>query len=258
MNTEQTPFSLPGLPAKVAVVTGGALGIGKVISKTLGAFGVRIAIIDITAKSGNKTAAEIKEAGGQAMYCHGNVADADDITTCLQTVAGQMGGIDILVNNAGVSKNIPFADLTLAEWNRVIEINLTGAFVCTQIAVPYMLKRGSGNIIMISSGSALTGSGGGAHYAASKGGLNSLVRAISRELAPKGIRVNAVAPRTIESELLSLLYSQDELLRLIKDIPIGRLGRNEDVANIVAFLASDLSAFITGETILADGGRTFS
>ena len=257
VSKEQAQNSIPGLADKIAVVTGGASGIGKMISKKLAFFGAQVAIIDVDRDKGNDTASEITFDGHQAMFCYGSVDNRDEISSCMQSIDNHMGGIDILVNNAGIAKYAPFEEIILEDWDRVLRINLTGSFICSQTATPYLAKRGGGKIIMVSSGSATTGSGGGAHYAASKGGMNSLVRAMARELAPKRILVNAVAPRSIESEMLSTIYSKEDRERMARSIPIGRLGTAEDIANIVAFLAGGLSDFINGEVLLADGGRTY-
>jgi 3-oxoacyl-[acyl-carrier protein] reductase len=254
---DERQWLLPGLAGKTAVVTGGASGIGKQICRTLGRMEMNIGIIDIDDDKGQKTLDEFVASSLSAVFCSGDVTDEESMERCFARIHSRFGGIDTLVNNAGTSRNIPFEHLELTDWNAVLSVNLKGAFICSKTAVPYMMKQKKGSIIMISSGSALTGSGGSACYAASKGGLNSLVRALSRELAPKGIRVNGVAPRSIEGELLNKVYTAEQLKRMQKKIPIGRMGTYEDVANVVSFLASDLSAFLTGETILLDGGRTF-
>jgi 3-oxoacyl-[acyl-carrier protein] reductase len=248
---------LPGIMHKTAVVTGGAAGIGREICAYLAALGARTAIIDLNEEKGKETAAVIKRGGGEARFTRGDVTNESDMKRCMDETAAVFGGIDILISNAGIASPIPFEKLTLDMWKRIIDVNLTGAFVCTKAALPHLLARDRGVIVMISSGSAITGSGTSASYAASKGGLNSFVRALSRELAPKGIRVNGVAPRSIESELLTKIYPQDHLAGMAKEIPLGRMGTNTDVAHVTAFLSSDLASFISGETLLVDGGRTF-
>jgi 3-oxoacyl-[acyl-carrier protein] reductase len=254
---DEHQWLLPGLAKKTAVVTGGAGGIGKQICLTLAQMGMNIGIIDINADKGRDTLIELENASLSATFCQGDVTNKESIERCFEHFYSHFGGLDILVNNAGTSRNIPFKELELEDWNAVISVNLTGAFICSKTAIPYMVKQKKGSIIMISSGSALTGSGGSACYAASKGGLNSLVRALSRELAPQGIRVNGVAPRSIESDLLKKVYTTKRLKKIQEKIPLGRMGKYEDVAYVVAFLASELSAFLTGETVLLDGGRTF-
>ena len=257
INDNINKYLLPGLEGKVAVITGGAKGIGKTISLTMARLGAKIAIIDISEDLGKKTVSEIINQGQDALFVKGDVSSVDDIEKSFKIIMKKLGGLHILVNNAGITSNVSMDNLSLEEWKRVIDVNLTGSFICSKVAYKYILKSGGGSIIMISSGSSLTGSGGGAHYAASKGGINSLVRALSRELAPNGIRVNAVAPRYIDTEILSSLHTSEECLNIEKKIPLRRLGKENDVANVVAFLACDLSGYITGEVILVDGGVTF-
>jgi 3-oxoacyl-[acyl-carrier protein] reductase len=247
---------LPGIEKKVVVVTGGASGIGREICTFLGTLGARIAVIDIIEEKGIEVVQEIASRGGKAFFTRGDVTDDAAIQGCMAEIKAHFDGIDILVNNAGIATLVSFEQMTLEVWKRIIEVNLTGPYICTKAALPYLLVHG-GVIIMISSGSAITGTGASASYAASKGGLNSFVRALSRELAPKGVRVNGVAPRSIESELLTKVYSREYLDQMARDIPVGRMGTYEDIAHVVAFLASNLSSFISGETLLVDGGRTF-
>jgi 3-oxoacyl-[acyl-carrier protein] reductase len=250
-------YRFPCIEGKIVVVTGGSSGIGRTISMTLGKLGARIAVIDIDAEKGRRTTEELREMGNEGIFSRGDVSIEDDMKRCIDNISKHFGGIDILVNNAAIAQKTSFQELTVEQWEKIIRVNLTGAFICSKVVLQHMLKRGGGSIIMISSGSAITGTGGSASYAAAKGGLNSLVRSLSRELAPKKIRVNGIAPRSIKSELLDRIYTKEYLLQMEKEIPIGRMGTYEDIAHVVVFLASDLSSFITGETILVDGGRTF-
>jgi len=247
---------LPGIENKVVVVTGGASGIGREICNFMSSLGARIAVIDIIEEKGIESVGEIERRGGKAFFTRGDVTDEASIQRCMAEIHSHFEGIDILINNAGIATLVSFEQMTLEVWKRIIEVNLTGTYICTKAALPFLLLRG-GAIIMISSGSAITGTGASASYAASKGGLNSFVRALSRELTPKGVRVNGVAPRSIESELLTKVYSREYLDQMAREIPVGRMGTYQDIAHVVAFLASDLSSFISGETLLVDGGRTF-
>jgi NAD(P)-dependent dehydrogenase (short-subunit alcohol dehydrogenase family) len=247
---------LPGIENKVVVVTGGASGIGREICNFMSTLGARIAVIDILEEKGFESVGEIESRGGKAFFTRGDTTDEASIQRCMAEIKSHFEGIDILVNNAGIATLVSFEQMTLEVWKRIIDVNLTGAYICTKAALPYLQFR-AGAIIMISSGSAITGTGASAAYAASKGGLNSFVRALSRELAPKGVRVNGVAPRSIESELLTKVYSREYLDQMAREIPVGRMGTSQDIAHVVAFLASDLSSFISGETLLVDGGRTF-
>jgi len=245
------------LENKRVLVTGGANGIGRSIVMEFIRQKSNVAILDIDEMAGRKMIESFSNSKERVLFLKCDVTNKDMVEKCLRNIEKQFGGIEILVNNAGVTFTRPFELLTLEEWKRVIEINLTGVFLCSKLVVPYMLEKGSGCIIMISSGSAITGSGGSVAYAASKGGINSLVRALSRELAPRGIRVNGVAPRSIKGELLERLYSSEEIDAIKDKIPLNRLGTEEDVARVVLFLASELAGFVTGEVILVDGGRTF-
>jgi NAD(P)-dependent dehydrogenase (short-subunit alcohol dehydrogenase family) len=248
---------LPGIENRVAAVTGGASGIGRQICEFLAMLKARVAVIDVLEDRGAETVGIIGQNGGEAYFTRGDVTDEKEMQRCMEDISRRYGGLDILINNAGIAGLVPFAQLSLEVWRRIIDVNLTGAYICTKAALPYLLSAEKPAVIMVSSGSSLTGSGASASYAASKGGLNALVRALSRELAPRGVRVNGVAPRSIEGELLKSIYPPERLEQMAREIPLGRLGTYEDVSHVVAFLASDLAGFISGETLLVDGGRTF-
>jgi len=250
-------YQLPGLEAKTVVVTGGARGIGRSIVWEFIQQNSQVAIIDVDEERGNELVYALTRQGRRALFLKCDVKSEQNVTSCMAEIAEYFCGIDILINNAGITFTRSFEELTVKDWERVIGINLTGAFICSKSVLRYMVRRGGGSIIMLSSGSAITGSGGSAAYAASKGGINSLIRSLSRELAPKGIRVNGVAPRSIQGELLAQLYTKEHINTLKEKIPLRRLGNESDVARVALFLASELAAFITGEVILVDGGRTY-
>lgn len=244
------------LRGKAGVVTGAANGIGETIAVLLSSVGAKVGIID-TSTNGAEVASKITNSGGTARFVPGSVADESQMELAIDQIADEFGGIDFLVNNAGISGKTRFEDLGADEWRRILEVNLTGAFVCAKLALKYLKERDSANIVMLSSGSAITGTGGSVAYAASKGGINSMVRALARELARYNIRVNAVAPRTVRGRMLESVHSRSDIEQMEKGVPLQRLGTEIEIANVVLFLLSDLSSYITGETILVDGGRTF-
>lgn len=252
----QTEKSILGIYGKSVVITGASRGIGKSTALLLSSLGVKVGIIDIT-PDGESVAEEIRKTGGKAIYIKGDVTDSDQIEGCMSKVAGEFGGVDFLVNNAGISDQVPFEDLKIELWNKIINVNLTGAYICTKSALKYLKQKKSSSVVMFSSGSVITGTGGCPAYAAAKGGIVSLTRALARELSVYNIRVNAVAPRNVRTEMLESVFSKEEIARKEKHIPLKRLGSVEDIANAVLFLLGKMSDYITGETLLIDGGRTF-
>jgi 3-oxoacyl-[acyl-carrier protein] reductase len=169
-------------------------------------------------------------------------------------VIAAFGRIDILVNNAGIFNAVPFAQMTEAQWDEMLDVHLKGTFLCSRATVEDMIARRSGTIINIASTSGLTGGTSGAHYAAAKGGIVALTRSLGKELARYGVRVNAVAPSKIETAILQGVDTPEARQQLIAKIPIGRIGQPEEIAEVVAFLASDKAGYIVGEVIVASGG----
>jgi len=252
----QTEKSVMGIFGKTAVITGASRGIGKSTALLLSSLGVKVGIIDIT-QDGESVAEDIRKIGGEALFIKGDVTDIDQMESCMSKVAGEFGGIDFLVNNAGISEQVPFEDLEIELWNKIISVNLTGTYICTKAALKYLKQNESSCIVMFSSGSVLTGTGGCPAYVAAKGGIESLMRALARELSVYNIRVNAVAPRNVRTEMLESVFSKEEIAKKEEHIPLKRLGSVENVADVVLFLLSEMSDYITGETLLIDGGRTF-
>lgn len=248
------PLNLEG---KVTIVTGGARGIGKSIALRFAEAGSDVAIFDVLDKRAEETVGQILSLNKKGSFYKVDVTRENEVNESVNKVLRDYGKIDFLVNNAGITSRYFFTEIPVQIWKKTIDVNLTGAFLCCKAVVPSMIKQKEGRIVIISSGSAITGSGGGAHYASSKGGVNSLVRALARELAPYNILVNGVAPRNIEAETLENVYSKEQIKALCEKIPLKRLGTPEEVANIALFLCSSLSTYITGQIILADGGRTF-
>jgi 3-oxoacyl-[acyl-carrier protein] reductase len=237
------------LEGKVALVTGGSRGIGAAISRELGRAGARVAV---NYRSGKDAAEEIaSEIGGLALGA--NVADPEEAKELLERVESELGDVDVLVNNAGVTRDTLIARMSDEEWEEVIETNLRGTFNTCRAVSRKMLRRRAGAIVNISSVVGVHGNPGQANYAASKAGIIGLTKALARELGSRGVRVNAVAPGYITTELTDVLTEEQTGL-ILGNTPLGRLGSPEDVAAAVRFLCADEAAFITGDVLLVDGG----
>ena len=239
---------------KIVLVTGAGRGIGASIAKRFASEGAEV----IVNYSGNdeaaqKTVDEITATGGQAQKYKCSVNDSESVKVMIDEIIKKFGRIDILVNNAGITKDGLMLRMTDEDFDRVIDVNLKGTFNCTKYVSKYMLKQKSGKIINISSVSGILGNAGQSNYAASKAGVIGLTKSVARELASRGICVNAVAPGFVETEMTAVLpeKTQEELK---KQIPLGRAGQVQDIANAVAFLASPESDYITGQILSVDGG----
>jgi len=240
------------LMGKNAVVTGAGRGIGKAVALKLAREGANTAVCDINPEEAERTCREIKEIGVKSFHRRTNVADREDVERLFQDFAEKLGDIDILVNNAGINRDSMLHKMTLEQWDEVIAVNLTGTFNCTQVAVRSMRERNSGRIINISSVSWL-GNIGQANYAASKAGVVGLTKTAARELARKNITVNAICPGFISTDMTRGVPPKVWDI-MVSKIPAGKAGEPEDVANLIAFLASDEAAYITGEVIGVGGG----
>lgn len=241
------------LQGKVAVVTGGARGIGQGIATVLAAKGAAVAVWDLNAEGAEKTAAAINEAGGKAIAVGGDAAAADAIAAAAARTRAELGPVAILVNNAGTTAYQPFTDISEDAWDRMMAINLKGPFLVTQELVPDMLAAGWGRIVNISSSSAQTGAPAMAHYAASKGGVIGLTRALAVEYIDKGITVNHVPPGFIDTPLVR--QGPVDVDAVAATMPMKRAGTPEDVAHAVAYLASEEASYVTGQTLSTNGGR---
>lgn len=244
--------------SKVAVVTGGAKGIGKAIAEKFSSNGYHVVIVDVDEKAGQNLANELSNVV-KSVFIKADVSDYTDLENVKNSVITEFGKINALVINAGISFRHSIEEITIDEWKKVLNVNLDSSFYTIK-AFYNELKNGGedSKVVFISSGSGITGTGGGAHYAASKSGQHGLMRAVSKELGVYKVNVNAVAPRVIESDILDHLYPDEESRsELIKKIPIGRFGKPEDIANLAFFLTTDEASYIHGQIILADGGRTY-
>ncbi len=244
------------LEGRKAVVTGGGQGIGKAIALKLASLGAAVAAVDINKKGAKEVAHEIAESGGAAFAYRLDVSDAEEATEVMKSAAEDLGGIDVLVNNAGVTRDNLIIRMSPADWDHVLQVNLTGAFNCIRAVARGMMSQRYGRIVNISSTIGQVGNIGQANYAASKAGLIALTKTVARELGPRGITANAVAPGFIETAMTESL-SEKVKEEFAAKILLRRLGTPEDVANLVAFLASDEGNYITGQTINIDGGMVW-
>jgi 3-oxoacyl-[acyl-carrier protein] reductase len=243
---------MPSIEGRTAIVTGAARGIGKAIAQRLAEEGARVAILDINLEAGKVTAEGIP---GQATAVQCDVSDWDSVTSAFESTLGVFGHLDILVNNAGIVGNdIPVKDLDVDEWDRVMNINLKGTYLCARAAVNLMLPRRSGVIVSMASISGKEGNANMAPYSVSKAGVINFTKVLAKEVMADGIRVNCVAPALIDSPLLDGM-DQERVDFLTSKIPIGRLGRPEEVAATFHFLCSDESSFTTGQCFDCSGGR---
>jgi len=243
---------------KVVTVTGGARGIGAAIATRLGREGAKVVVFDVNREAGEKRVEMLKAEGVEAIFVHGDVAREPDVARCVSAAVEAFGRIDVLVNNAGIgSPGKPVFEQALEDWERVIAVNLTGPYLFAKHAAKVMAEQGGGVIVNIASTRALQSEPNTEPYSASKGGLLALTHALAVSLAPYRIRVVAVSPGWIDTSEWQLPPRKPQLTRLDHEQhPAGRVGRPEDVAALVAFLASDEAGFITGVNIVIDGGMT--
>lgn len=241
------------LDNKVAIITGAARGIGFSIAKTISSHGATSVIVDLDQEAVNTAVQQIDDAGYKAIGFKADVTNSEEITSIFKELNKQFGQIDILVNNAGITKDGLIMKMKEADWDAVINVNLKGTFICTQKICRFMLKKRSGVIINIASVIGLMGNAGQANYAASKGGIIALTKSSAKEFASRNIRVNAIAPGFIQTEMTKKL-PQEIIDNYSAAIPLSRMGKADDVANLCVFLASDEASYITGQTIQVDGG----
>ena len=239
---------------KVALVTGASRGIGRAIALALAAEGADVAVNYAGSEAAAKeVAAEIEAMGRKAFVIQADIASTEASTTMVDAVVKEFGRIDVLVNNAGITRDGLLMRMKEEDWDAVITTNLKGVFNCTKAAIKYMMKQKSGNIVNISSIVGVMGNAGQANYCAAKAGVIGFTKATAKEVAARGIRVNAIAPGFIKTDMTSVL-SEKVVEAMLAGIPLNRLGETEDIAKAVLFLASSDANYITGQTLHVDGG----
>jgi len=242
------------LEDRVALVTGGSRGIGRAIASSLAAAGATVVVnYKGNAAGAEEVVREIAASDGRALAIQADISQADQVERLFKAVLERYGKLDILVNNAGITRDTLLLRMKEDDFNAVIDTNLGGVFLCTKAALRPMTKARGGRIINITSVVGLMGNAGQSNYAAAKAGIIGFTKSTAREMASRGITINAVAPGYIETELTGVLSEQIRGA-ILENIPLGRLGTPQDVANLVCFLASDAASYITGETITVDGG----
>ncbi len=244
------------LEERIAIVTGAGSGNGRGIALRFAEEGARVVAADVDIETARETAALVSDAGGEALAVRADVSRREQVAAMVEAAGERYGGVDILVNNAGVETLVPLLDLEESEWDRVVATNLKGAFLCGQIAARAMVSAGTaGAIVNIASINAKIALSGQAHYTSSKGGLVMLTKSMALDLAPHGIRVNAVGPGVIETRMTERSLSDPRRrAMLLSKVPLGRVGQPREVANAALFLASDEASYITGTTLYVDGG----
>ena len=241
------------LKGKVALVTGGAQGIGKAVALMLARHGADVVVADVNLEKAAETAKEVEATGRGAMAVNVDVTRLSDVENMVESAIGRFGRIDILINNAGIARDKLILRMTEEDWDAVLDVNLKGTFNCTKAVIKHMSKQRSGKIVNIASVVGEMGNAGQANYSASKAGVIGLTKTIAREFAQRGINVNAIAPGYIQTPMTDVLpdKAKEELKRMI---PMERLGQPEDVAYAVLFLVSEGSSYVTGQVLNVNGG----
>lgn len=241
---------------KVAIVTGAGRGMGRAVASRFGSEGARVVVAEVNAAHGEEVAEQIRAAGGEARAVQVDVSRSEDVRRLFATAVERYGAVDIVVNNAGIAVGRPLVDYTEQDWDRQMGVNVKGVFFCCQEAARLMIPRRQGKIVNFASTSAFVSSSKPeVAYDTSKGAVRQMTISIAAELAPHGINVNAVAPGTTATEMTrTSLASEEGMAWQLARIPMGRVGRPDDIASVVLFLSSSEASYITGHTLVADGG----
>ena len=242
---------------KIAIVTGASQGIGKTIALELSKSGAFVYCISRNKKAVESVVNSIISSGGQSSSYACDISDSDNFKDIIEKIVKKHNKIDILVNNAGITNDALLMRMSNEQWDQVIDINLKGAFTCIKSVIRYMMKNKYGRIINITSIVGLTGNAGQANYAASKAGLIGMTKSIAKEVASRGITANCIAPGWIKTSMTDIL-TEEAKNQFLSQIPVGRIGSANDIANTVIFLASEEAGYITGQTITVDGGRVIN
>lgn len=243
---------------QVALVTGGGSGMGEATAKRLAAAGMAVGVLDIDQGAANKVASSIVSGGGRASAVKADISSREEVARACAAIRESLGPITVLINNAGIERIAPFESLSDSDWDRIIDVNLKGAFIVTQTVLPDMKQAGRGRIVNISSLAAQAGKAGMVDYAAAKGGISSMTKSLAQELGPLGITVNAVAPGFILTPMTQRVLDEAKgkvsLEQTVAHYPIRRAGKPEEIAEACAYFVSDLAAYTTGQILAVNGG----
>jgi NAD(P)-dependent dehydrogenase (short-subunit alcohol dehydrogenase family) len=246
------------LKDKVSIITGGSQGIGEVIAKVFGEQGSKVVVADVNEEAGNKVVDQLINENIDAIFVETDVSNEEQVKHLIQMTVDKYGYLDTLINNAAINTRKSAMDTPLDEWQNIINVNLTGTFLCSKYAVPEIAKRGGGAIVNVASWHAYKTITRLAAYAASKGGMTALTRQMALDCGPMNIRVNAVCPSTVDTPMLQQTFSslpnpEDAYKQALEFQPLGRIGTSEDIANACLYLASDESTYVSGHSLMVDG-----